>query len=205
MFHVKQFCFLSENVKNKLKIYENNLKKWQSKINLVSSSTLNDVYERHFYDSLQLWELIPKNAKTLIDFGSGAGFPALVLAILNQEENNGKIKISLVESDARKCAFIEQTARLCGVQVSIINKRIEDIEPFEADVVTARALASLDKLLDYSRDFVSDKSLCLFLKGEKVDEEIENAKKKYQFDYEKISSQTNKNSSVLIIKGGIYE
>ena len=202
---MKQFCFLSENVKNKLKIYENNLKKWQSKINLVSSSTLNDVYERHFYDSLQLWELIPKNAKTLIDFGSGAGFPALVLAILNQEENNGKIKISLVESDARKCAFIEQTARLCGVQVSIINKRIEDIEPFEADVVTARALASLDKLLDYSRDFVSDKSLCLFLKGEKVDEEIENAKKKYRFDYEKISSQTNKNSSVLIIKGGIYE
>ena len=158
-----------------------------------------------FYDSLQLWELIPKNAKTLIDFGSGAGFPALVLAILNQEENNGKIKISLVESDARKCAFIEQTARLCGVQVSIINKRIEDVAPFEADVVTARALASLDKLLDYSRDFVSDKSLCLFLKGEKVDEEIENAKKKYQFDYEKISSQTNKNSSVLIIKGGIYE
>ena len=202
---MKQFCFLSENVKNKLKIYENNLKKWQSKINLVSSSTLNDVYERHFYDSLQLWELIPKNAKTLIDFGSGAGFPALVLAILNQEENNGKIKISLVESDARKCAFIEQTARLCGVQVSIINKRIEDIEPFEADVVTARALASLDKLLDYSRDFVSDKSLCLFLKGEKVDEEIENAKKKYRFDYEKISSQTSKNSSVLIIKGGIYE
>lgn len=202
---MKQFCFLSENVKNKLKIYENNLKKWQSKINLVSSSTLNDVYERHFYDSLQLWELIPKNAKTLIDFGSGAGFPALVLAILNQEENNGKIKISLVESDARKCAFIEQTARLCGVQVSIINKRIEDVAPFEADVVTARALASLDKLLDYSRDFVSDKSLCLFLKGEKVDEEIENAKKKYQFDYEKISSQTNKNSSVLIIKGGIYE
>lgn len=202
---MKQFCFLSENVKNKLKIYENNLKKWQSKINLVSSSTLNDVYERHFYDSVQLWELIPKNAKTLIDFGSGAGFPALVLAILNQEENNGKIKISLVESDARKCAFIEQTARLCGVQVSIINKRIEDVAPFEADVVTARALASLDKLLDYSRDFVSDKSLCLFLKGEKVDEEIENAKKKYQFDYEKISSQTNKNSSVLIIKGGIYE
>lgn len=202
---MKQFCFLSENVKNKLKIYENNLKKWQSKINLVSSSTLNDVYERHFYDSLQLWELIPKNAKTLIDFGSGAGFPALVLAILNQEENNGKIKISLVESDARKCAFIEQTARLCGVQVSIINKRIEDVAPFEADVVTARALASLDKLLDYSRDFVSDKSLCLFLKGEKVDEEIENAKKKYRFDYEKISSQTNKNSSVLIIKGGIYE
>lgn len=202
---MKQFCFLSENVKNKLKIYENNLKKWQSKINLVSSSTLNDVYERHFYDSLQLWELIPKNAKTLIDFGSGAGFPALVLAILNQEENNGKIKISLVESDARKCAFIEQTARLCGVQVSIINKRIEDVAPFKADVVTARALASLDKLLDYSRDFVSDKSLCLFLKGEKVDEEIENAKKKYRFDYEKISSQTNKNSSVLIIKGGIYE
>ena len=202
---MKQFCFLSENVKNKLKIYENNLKKWQSKINLVSSSTLNDVYERHFYDSVQLWELIPKDVKTLIDFGSGAGFPALVLAILNQEENNGKIKISLVESDARKCAFIEQTARLCGVQVSIINKRIEDVAPFEADVVTARALASLDKLLDYSRDFVSDKSLCLFLKGEKVDEEIENAKKKYQFDYEKISSQTNKNSSVLIIKGGIYE
>lgn len=202
---MKQFCFLSENVKNKLKIYENNLKKWQSKINLVSSSTLNDVYERHFYDSVQLWELIPKNAKTLIDFGSGAGFPALVLAILNQEENNGKIKISLVESDARKCAFIEQTAQLCGVQVSIINKRIEDVAPFEADVVTARALASLDKLLDYSRDFVSDKSLCLFLKGEKVDEEIENAKKKYRFDYEKISSQTSKNSSVLIIRGGIYE
>jgi len=114
-------AFYRDNVSREtmqlLEIYRKLLEQWQSKINLVSSSSLSHVWERHFEDSLQLLPLLPKEKSTLIDLGSGAGFPGLVLAIARR----GTLDVSLVESDLRKCLFLENVARECqgvGTRVS---------------------------------------------------------------------------------------
>ena len=137
---MKQFMEFSEKTLEKLKIYEDVLKKWQSKINLVSNSTLSDVWDRHIMDSAQLYPLISKQEQVVLDLGSGAGFPGLVLAILNQYEGKGKWHIHLVESDIRKCVFMQEVVRLCQLNVKIHNCRIEQMPDMQADVITARAL-----------------------------------------------------------------
>ncbi|MBQ4084630.1 MAG: 16S rRNA (guanine(527)-N(7))-methyltransferase RsmG [Alphaproteobacteria bacterium] len=193
MFHVKQF---SEKTIQNLKKYENLLQKWQKKINLVSTQTLTDVWNRHFLDSAQLWEYISKGAETLVDFGSGAGFPGLVLAIIADGEGC-QLDVHLIESDGRKCVFLSEVARSCGVSVHIHNERIEKTTPFTADVVTARALKDTKTLLEYVRPFVSEKTTALFLKGEKVREEWQEASKSVSAQPEFIQSQTDKTGTIL--------
>ena len=169
VFHVKQFMNFSQKTLDKLKIYEETLKKWQSKINLISPSTIPDIWDRHIMDSAQLYPLITKQPQVILDLGSGAGFPGLVLAILNQTEGKGNWAVHLVESDTRKCAFMQEVLRLCQIHATVHNCRIEDMEPIPVDVITARALKETKTLLYYSYPFLKPNTYCLFLKGENAE------------------------------------
>ncbi len=187
---MKQFNEFSEKTKEKFKIYEEILKKWQNKINLVSPSTLSDIMNRHIMDSAQLYPLITARQKTILDMGSGAGFPGLVLAILNQNEGQGLWDVHLVDSDSRKCAFIQEVARLTDTQIHLHNCRIENLTDFKADVITARALKEVKTLIEYSIPLMKSDGICLFLKGKNVELELEWAANTYSFVAKKIPSIT---------------
>ncbi len=189
---MKQFDDLTEKTIEKLKIYQSLLEKWQKKINLISPLTINDIWKRHILDSAQLYPLIPNKIQTLVDLGSGAGFPGLVLAIINQTQGNGKWSVHLVESDSRKCVFMQEVARHCGINVVVHNCRIEGLTSLKADVITARALKETNTLLGFALPLLKPHTMCLFLKGENADLELEWAAQHYSFMVEKIPSITEK-------------
>ena len=138
---------VSRETISKLEVYLAQLVKWQRAINLVSPKTLPDAWNRHFVDSAQILPLIPKHAKKIADLGCGAGFPGLVLAILDPT-----LDMHLVESDDKKCQFLKHVSRETNCELSVYNKRIEScINDIQPDLITARALASLDKLLSYTK------------------------------------------------------
>ncbi|MCW9003567.1 MAG: 16S rRNA (guanine(527)-N(7))-methyltransferase RsmG [Rhodospirillales bacterium] len=150
-----------------LSAYAALLVKWQAKINLVGRSTLPDLWRRHMLDSAQLMPLLPHDTRVLIDLGSGAGFPGLVLAIM------GVPQVRLIESDVRKGAFLREVIRATGAPATVHTGRIEGYgEQGVADVVTARALAPLDVLVDYAAPLLKPGGVCLFLKGRKAQEEL---------------------------------
>jgi len=155
----------------RLEAYEALLTQWSMRINLIGRDTLADLWRRHMLDSAQLRPLIPEGARSLIDLGSGAGFPGLVLAIL------GVPGVELVEADSRKSAFLREAARIVGAEVTIRPCRIAAVPAHPVDVVTARALAPLDKLLDLAGPFLGLGTQCLFLKGERAEEELTVARK----------------------------
>src|SRR4051794_556467 len=137
----------------RLQAYAGLLTNWSGRINLVASSTLADPWRRHFLDSAQLFPLIPSGSQSLIDLGSGAGFPGLVLAVM------GVQGIELVESDARKCAFLREAARVAGAKATVRNARIEAVTAYPAAVITARGCAPLDRLLQYSQRFIGPETV----------------------------------------------
>ena len=160
-FDLTCICDVSRETIQSLRVYANLLEKWNKTINLVSKSTINHMWERHFLDSAQLWPHIPENAKTLVDIGSGAGFAGLVLAIIGKEKKPN-LRVVLIESDTRKCAFMRNVSRETNINVEIITKRIEEVDDLKADVVTARALATVSQLLDYSKNILKKKGIGLF-------------------------------------------
>jgi 16S rRNA (guanine527-N7)-methyltransferase len=157
----------------RLTAYADLLAEWNALHNLVSKNSLEDVWRRHFWDSAQLAPLVPAEARTLADLGSGAGFPGLVLAAML----DGRVAVTLFEATAKKCAFLKAAADVMGVQVEIENARIEELPPKPYDVITARALAPLPKLLDYAAPLMGPNSVCLFLKGQNVGSELTEAAK----------------------------
>jgi len=178
-------------VMERLSAYADLLIKWQRRINLVGKATLDDLWRRHMLDSAQLHPLIPVSARTLVDLGSGAGFPALVLAIL------GVPGVHLVESDGRKCAFLQEAARATGTTVEIHRTRIEKTSPISADVVTARACAPLVSLVEYARPFLKKGSICLFSKGRNAQEELTESQKKWIMQVTRIRSLTDSQAEIL--------
>ncbi|MBX3499759.1 MAG: 16S rRNA (guanine(527)-N(7))-methyltransferase RsmG [Alphaproteobacteria bacterium] len=178
----------------KLQTYAALLRKWQRSINLVGRSTLDDLERRHFDDSLQLLGLLPENTRTLIDLGSGAGFPGLVIAAERPE-----IAVTLVEADQRKAAFLIEVARAIAPNASVKAARIEALEPFPVDVVTARALAPLPKLLAWAAPFATDPAICLFHKGVNVDSELTEAARDWMMDVQRVPSATEPGASILRI------
>ena len=183
-----------------LKAYEDSLREWQNKFNLVSKASLDDAWNRHFIDSLQLLPLVPDDAEIIYDFGSGAGFPGLVLAIVLKDKTP-YLKIKLVESIKKKTVYLNFVAsQLNLTNVEVINNRIENIPTEKADVITSRAMTSLDSLLEYAYRFCGNKTKCIFPKGKKYMEEIAEAKKRWNFDVKAIPSITSDEGAVLEIK-----
>ena len=189
---------VSQTVQSKLDTYVALLEEWQGKMNLVSDSTLHVVWTRHVLDSAQIEQYLKSSDKVILDLGSGAGFPALVLAILDEAKNR---TVHLVESDGKKCSFLQAVAEACGLQVVIHNERIEKMTVFKADVITARALAALDKLVNYAKPFIGEQTRCLFLKGKKADEELKLCAKKFVFTVEKHPSITSDEGRILCLTG----
>ena len=187
---------LPEKTVEKLDKYVDLLEREQTKMNLVGASTLPIVWTRHVLDSAQLFDQIKPDDKTVLDFGSGAGFPALVLAIMDVGQ---KHDFRLIESDGKKCAFLNKVISECGLRAAGFNERIEKMEKFGADLITARALASLDKLLKYAFPFFKKTTRCLFMKGAKASEEIDAARRKYDFRLEKIQSVTSAEGTILLL------
>lgn len=183
---------VSRETKEKLYHYQSLLHKWQKAINLVSKSTLNASEKRHFLDSYQLLDYIVRDVNSLVDFGSGAGFPGLVLAICRPD-----LDVHLVESDQRKCTFLQTVSREThATNVTIHNQRIEELAPFKVDLCTARALKELDQLLAFSKPFAPEQ--CLFLKGETYALEVERARQAgWRFDLNTYQSVTNKQAKIL--------
>jgi 16S rRNA (guanine527-N7)-methyltransferase len=196
MFHVKQFqkaTGVSKETLQRLRVYAELLEKWQKKINLVGSNTIADLWNRHMLDSAQLMPLLPRPKCTILDFGSGAGFPGLVLAIL------GGPQVTMVESDGRKCAFLAEAVRKTEANplVRLQNCRIEDLLSGPVDVVISRGLAPLEKLLVLAEPFLRKDSTCLFLKGKKVDEELIQTEKNWMMKVTKIQSQSDPSGTIL--------
>jgi 16S rRNA (guanine527-N7)-methyltransferase len=175
----------------RLEAYVALLAQWSLRINLIGRETLADPWRRHILDSAQLLPLLPGSAASLLDLGSGAGLPGLVLAIL------GAPGVQLAEADVRKCAFLREAARATGTEVRIHNARIEAIRPFAADVVTARALAPLDRLLDLAAPFLGPQSLCLFLKGARAEDELTLARRRWTMSVSAFPSRSDRRGSVL--------
>ncbi len=176
----------------RLERYAALLAAWQAKINLVSTASLKDIWRRHILDAAQLAALIPGTRRRLVDIGSGAGLPGLVLAILGFED------VTLIESDGRKCAFLKEAARITGVSVEILHGRAEDA-PRErpAAVVTARALAPLPKLLALAHPLASSDASYLFLKGKRIEDELTAAQKSWTLHIERFPSITDRSGTVL--------
>ena len=154
-----------------LKVYVDLLKEWNAKHNLVSDNSLADVWRRHIWDSAQLIQYVPPATKTLVDLGSGAGFPGLVLAELLR----GKAQVTLYESTGKKAEFLKAAASRMGVMVQVRNGRAENAPQQSFDVVTARAVAPLAKLLGYAQHFWGKDTIGLFLKGQNVVSELTEA------------------------------
>jgi 16S rRNA (guanine527-N7)-methyltransferase len=164
---------VSRETLSRLEAYAALLSRWSARINLVGRDTLTDLWRRHMLDSAQLRPLVSDSARDLIDLGSGAGFPGLVLAIL------GVPRVELVEADSRRCAFLREAARITEADVIIRTCRIQAVPSHPVDVVTARACAPLDRLLDLARPFLAAETLCLFPKGERFEQELTTARKRW--------------------------
>ena len=170
------------------------LRKWQRSINLVAAGTLPELWRRHMLDSAALFPLIPGGARTLVDLGSGAGFPGLVLAILGVPE------VHLIDSDARKCAFLAEAVRHFAPTAKVHRGRIGSIPPIPADVVTARALAQLDELLGHAQRFLKPDGICLFLKGARAEDELTQARQRWTMVSEAFPNPADITGKVLRIK-----
>lgn len=189
---------VSRETFDKLKTYEGLLHEWQAKFNLVSNSSLEDAWNRHFLDSAQLFQYIPNDAKVMYDFGSGAGFPGMVLAIMANEKTP-YLNVSLIESTTKKTLYLNEVKKQTATNVNILNQRIESIKPVRADVITSRALASLDELFIYVYKFCSIKTTCIFPKGKKYLEEIAEAEKFWNFDCQIKDSEQSDEGKILLI------
>ncbi|HBM90738.1 MAG TPA: 16S rRNA (guanine(527)-N(7))-methyltransferase RsmG [Rhodospirillaceae bacterium] len=178
----------------RLERYAEILVEWNSKMNLVASSTIPELWQRHFWDSAQLLPLLPRGTRRLVDLGSGAGFPGLVLAILGVRE------VHLIESVGKKAKFLQAVADELAPNVTVHHERIEKIRTLRADVVTARAVTALPDLLSLAKPFWEKETTGLFMKGEKADVELTEASKYWTFNLEKKPSLTDKTGMILMIE-----
>jgi 16S rRNA (guanine527-N7)-methyltransferase len=186
---------VSRETTRALDLYVEQLARWQTVKNLVGPSTLSEVWSRHVADALQLLSLAP-DAKTWLDLGSGAGIPGLILAIAGKERGIG---VTLVESNARKCAFLTEAARLTGAPAQVRNARIETvIGGFTGtDVVCARALAALDQLLDWTAPVLKTGTTGLFPKGRDVQSELTRAAERWTFHHDLVPSRTDPDARIV--------
>jgi 16S rRNA (guanine527-N7)-methyltransferase len=189
---------VSHEIIERLGIYAELLVRWQKSVNIVAPSTLNQIWLRHFADSAQLLALAP-DAKIWADLGTGGGFPGLVIAILFA--NHDDRKVLLLESNGRKCAFLQEVARRTHAPVEILDGRIEELTSSGkvgmVDIVTCRALAPLDRLLGLARPLFGPQTRGLFLKGREARNEIASASERWEFKWKLAPSQTDNEGRII--------
>jgi 16S rRNA (guanine527-N7)-methyltransferase len=179
-----------------LEAYAALLTDWNSRHNLVSANSLPDVWHRHMLDSAQLEPLIPPKVQTLADFGSGAGFPGLVLAILRRD----RLKVTLFEATKKKADFLSAVVQALALPVEVSTARIETAPAQIFHAITARAFAPLDQLLAYAHKFAGPRTICLFLKGQKLELELTEAARHWKMKSQKHPSKTHPLGVILEIR-----
>ena len=190
---------VSRETFERLEAYVQLVQHWNPKINLVSRSSLNNIWERHILDSVQVYRLAPE-FNNWVDLGSGGGFPGMVCAIM-AIENAPEAQFTFIESDQRKSAFLRSVARECGAKCTVISKRIEMVDPMNADILSARALSDLRRLLSFCDRHLRKSGTALLPKGASWKKEVEDARKEWNFTYEPITSLTESQAVILRIKG----
>lgn len=190
---------VSRETSERLEVYVDLIRKWNPRINLVSRSSLEQVWNRHIADSLQVFALADTFSHW-VDIGSGGGLPGLVAAICGAE-SAPDAQFTLIESDQRKCAFLRTVARETGISVTVHAQRIEDALPQNADVLSARALADLTQLLAFAERHVAKSGMCLFPKGASWKKELQDARTQWRFDCDAVRSITEPQAAILKIQG----
>ncbi len=191
---------VSRETLNRLKLYEALLQKWTPRINLVSRTSLAEAWQRHILDSMQIFDLAPHPVDHWVDIGSGGGFPGLVIAIMGMDDRSPS-RVTLVESDTRKCAFLRNVIRETGAPASVVNDRIENIPPLQADILSARALANLTQLVSYADLHLSKSGTAIFPKGASWENELSEAQRTWNFGHRVVKSVTQTGPVILTITG----
>lgn len=184
---------VSRETSEKLIAYSDLIAKWTTSINLIAPNTVPDIWNRHILDSSQIYDLAPADWAHWLDLGSGGGLPGLVVAIMDQQRR----PVTLIESDQRKCLFLNTVRRELSLNVTVLNERIDKAEVSTADVISARALAPLPELLRMSERLLSADGIALFPKGERYKQELDQAQEDWHLDVDEIPSQTNPDSRIL--------
>jgi 16S rRNA (guanine527-N7)-methyltransferase len=172
------------------------LTEWNARMNLVGPATLPDFWNRHAWDSAQLLQIAP-DANTWADLGAGAGFPGLVLAILGKGRDG--FHVHLVESMAKRCRFLSEVVGELGVPATVHNDRAENLK-LAVDIVTARACAPLSRLLGYARPYLKAGAVGLFLKGQDVAAELEDAARYWDFDADVVPSMSDERGRIVRVR-----
>ena len=197
MYSKQQTTNLFKLDKNQLRLIDNYIKEitsFNEHTNIIGKSTLKDFWKNHVLDSLQICSHISDKKKSILDMGTGAGIPGVLLSIV------GYSNISLIDSNSKKIRFIKNVSHNLDIKPKIYLNRIENLKNIKFDFLISRALANLCKLFFYSHCFVKKKTVLIFLKGKTVKQEIEQAKTKWEFFYETYKSISDKRGSVLVIK-----
>ena len=189
--YLTEACDVSRETCEKLDSYVALLEKWQKSINLVSSKTISEIWERHILDSAQLLRFLPDTPHKILDLGSGAGLPAVILAIISHHQ------IEMVESDSRKCAFMQTALRETGTKAVIHNERLESLPFLDADIITARAFAPLDRMLDWTSRQHKEGQIFWLLKGRGVNEELTNLPASLTVESEQFDSLASGDGVIL--------
>ena len=189
---IKNYNLQKEEIK-KIDTYIRELKKHNATTNLVGASTLLNPWERHICDSLQIMSVIKNKNKTILDMGTGAGLPGVVLSII------GYNHVTMVDSKIKKTNFVEHALKLLNLKGVVVNSRLENLKKQNFDYITSRALSSLNNLFNYSLLFSNKNTTLVFLKGRNVNNEIIEAKKNFSFDFKIFQSKTSGDGNLITI------
>ena len=190
---INNFFALNPEQKKSLEDYVSKLLDENGKYNFIGKSTIDQIWHRHIFDCAQLIQYIKNPQKKFADLGSGAGLPGVVLSLLGLKE------IHLIEKSFRKADFLRKIKNISPNRIFVQQAKLEEIENINFDCIMSRALAPLDKLLEYCQKFLKDDGYCLFLKGKNLPLEISQAKQKFSFEFELFPSLTSKESNIIRI------
>ena len=191
---------VSRETLDALKYFEDLVVLWNPAINLISNSSISDLWSRHIIDSAQLFLFTLPDEGLWLDVGSGGGFPGIVVSII-AKELAPSLRVVLVESDNRKCVFLRTVIRELGLSVKVINDRIENVKLDDVVYLSARALRNLNSLLFIVENNVSRETVCVFPKGRSYKKELVESQKNWKFDFNLIDSNTSEDSKVIVLKG----
>ena len=196
---IGDFLDVPRETQEKLDCYVQLLIKWQARINLISSKTLPEIWHRHILDSAQLVSYLPKTPSVILDMGSGAGLPGVILAILTRHQ------LHLVESDSRKIAFMRTALRETGTSAILHEQRMETVPALRPDIITARALAPLSQLITLASGQHHEKIEYLFLKGREAKQELTALPACPKMEAECLPSMTDSQASIIRLKPILYQ
>lgn len=189
---------VSRETRERLEILEALTRKWTPKINLIAKSTIGEIWTRHILDSAQIWALRPEDPASWADLGAGGGYPGLVIGAFAAQDAP-RMRLTLVESDTRKCVFLQTAAQEMGLKLDVLRCRIEAADLPRQDVISARALASLDKLLAYAAPMAAPGARLLFPKGAGAESELTAARAAWHIDVRRHPSLSDPAGCILEI------